>query len=246
MSWEVTPKGGYITRLSHNGIDLLFPDTVINGTRRGGAFVTVPQFGPDNPAKKIMLEQHGFARKSDWHVGRVAAAGVSLSHERQRGPYAGLCTSLSYRFNRAPNDKTAFYAGLTLYNDSNKIMRISPGFHPYIDISRLGEDRLEETQRELADSPTVPASQATLVVSDDSEVHIETRGFERMTWWTDMLGKYVCIEPSLAGDSFSKHPKDPLDIEILEPGGIREFDVNMTWRPRHKQAFLRNQPSLRR
>lgn len=246
LSWEVSPLGAYLLRLSNDGVDLLAPTRVIQGNKRGGVFAAFPQFGPDERNGVKRLAQHGFGRTSEWRAGRVASANATMTLERLSGPYAGLFASVTYRFNRAPNSHTSFYAGLTLYNDSNKEMRIAPAFHPYIDISRLGEEQIEETQRGLQGSPTVPASSASLKVSDTEEVHIETRGFERMTWWTDALGKYVCIEPSLAGDSFSSEPNEPLEIEVLEPGDTREFDMNMTWRTIRNQAFLRNQRSLRR
>jgi len=246
LSWEATPMGGYLLRLSNDDVDLLYPNQMIKGHNRGGMFTAFPQFGPDERTGVECLAQHGFGRTSEWNIGRVASAGVAMNLERLSGPYAGLCASLSYRFNRAPNSYTTFYTGLTLFNDSNKEMRIAPAFHPYVDISRLGEDQIAETQRDLQDSPTVPATSASIKVSDHEELTIVTKGFERMTWWTDALGKYVCIEPSLAGETFSKHPDRPLECEILEPGDQRIFDMNMTWRTIVDKAFLRNQPSLRR
>ncbi len=246
LSWEVSPHGAYLLRLSNEGTDLLAPTRIIQGKKRGGLFAAFPQFGPDERIGVKHLARHGYGRTSQWNVGRIASANSTMTLERHSGSYAGLCASVTYRFNRAPNDHTSLFAGLTLYNDSNRIMRVAPAFHPYIDISRLGEEQTEETQRGLIDSPTVPTTRASLKVSDNEEVTIETRGFERMTWWTDALGNYVCIEPSLAGDSFSTEPDEPLDIEVLEPGDTREFDMNMTWRAIRTQAFLRNQPSLRR
>lgn len=233
-----------MTKLRANGRALLYTRRTIQGKVRGGLFPCIPQFGPDDRETGSAQAQHGFARDVTWKPGKNRKAGTFLTYACKEGEYAGLDSQVTYRINRSPKNFLSLFAELELHNDSDKNMRIAPAFHPYFNVADLPKDQIMGIQEDLAVAETVPASSASMQVARGMEVHVKTRGFERLTWWTDALGKYVCIEPSLAGPSFSTRPHEPSEAEILRPGDIRSFAMDITWQPTDTTQMVRNQPTL--
>jgi glucose-6-phosphate 1-epimerase len=243
-TWEVDPKGAYLTKLATPEMPLLFERTVLDGKIRGGLFPMVPQMGPDNRAWQPM-PQHGYGRETQWETGHTTLAKAVLYHSQTSGPYTGLELTNVYRINRAPNRYPSLFAHLTLFNDSSREMRVAPGFHPYFDISGLAPERIREVQKDLSEAQTVPVNNARIEVAPGVEAHVETVGFEKMTFWTDGKGPYVCVEPSLAGPSFANRPYEPTDAEILGPGEVAEYSFSISWRTIKEVAMLHSQSTLR-
>lgn len=240
INWQLSPKGAYLLTLSDavTGEELLFPDRQIaNGKRRGGSFATIPQFGNDLRDVESPQLPHGYGRITDWKPTRVEPHKVVFTHlQTGDGEYKGLGSVVMYELELG-RISTKLVVALTLFNDSELVMCASPAMHPYIDLTRLDEDELVETQRELEVAQTVPAKEAAIDVGGGLEVVVASEGFGKMTWWAEpSSGAFVCIEPSVSGASFSRKPFVPTDAEILEPGESRDYRMSLTWRPAKHRA----------
>lgn len=239
VSWQLSPLGAYILTLSDAGTNLLFPDRVIaSGKRRGGNFPAVPQFGDDKRRTSTPQPSHGYGRVELWSPTRVDPHKVVFSHEQtEEGEYQGLCSLVSYELVLG-KISTKLEASLILQNESDTVKRIAPAMHPYIDLSGLSPEKLEETQSGLTIAQTVPAKKAVIDVAPGRELMIEVDGFERITWWVEPeTGEFVCMEPSLAGTSFSKKSHKPKDSELLGPGESRQYTMSLMWRPTKQRAL---------
>ena len=221
----VDPMGAWLTNLSDDNGDILYPKRTLKGADgankdRGGLFVCVPNFGPGGASG---LAQHGFARTQEWEIIDKTESSILLKLLPTEGKYTDVSFVVSYQL----NDRILI-ATLDIANDSSQEVRVAPAFHPYFatqesevkingevqNLSELHEAVFEEgKQQELA-----TAGRVFLLESKDLT-----------TWakWTDELGPYVCVEPSLAGFSFLNNT--PAPVEVLKPDEAKSFTFTMAW-----------------
>ena len=235
FTWRASCLGAYVLQFGKkDGTQLLLEDrTMPGGSRRGGVFAACPVFGPDARSHEPQ-PQHGYLRLS-MCTAALDTHSVEFQHTQDSGLYAGLITHVRYEFNSgvASGSATAqtLHAEITVLNRSNRTLRIAPALHPYIDLSSLDAAAIQGLKRDLQHAPTISASEITKDIGGGREVVVGMSGFQRLTMWSgDDDLPYVCIEPSLAGDSCSKRPYDPDEIEMLEPDDSREMDMSITWR----------------
>jgi galactose mutarotase-like enzyme len=222
----VDPMGAWLTNLSDDNGDILYPKRAFqtsDGTKkdRGGLFVCLPNFGPGGSSS---LAQHGFGRTQAWDVLDKTEASILLKLQSPEGEYAALNAVLSYQLN-----DHLLMAALDLTNDGDHDLRIAPAFHPYF---ATGEGAVkvngeEQSLDELADTVFVEGEEQEIDV-DGRVINCESQQLGTWAKWTDQLGPYMCVEPTLAGYSFLNDTPKP--IELLKPGETRTFSLTLTWR----------------
>lgn len=222
----VDPMGAWLTNLSDDKGDILYPKRTLQAADgsskdRGGLFVCLPNFGPGGNSG---LAQHGFARAVEWKVLDKTEASILLKMADQtEGEYKGIRAILSYQLN-----DQLLMAALDVSNDGDTDMRIAPAFHPYFATNEEQAKINGEEQKldELAEAMFVEGNKQVIDVAGKA---IECESPQLNTWakWTDQLGPYVCLEPSLAGFSFLNDT--PAPIEMLKPGETKSFTFTMIW-----------------
>lgn len=220
--FEVDPNGGYLNSLP----GILYPRQIIGEKSRGGSHVCLPNFGPDSSGR---LAQHGFGRTSRWEViaddsdddEAVRVVELKLDTTDIPDDYEGLEARLQYWC--GPDHLSMI---LTVLNSSESAMRVAPAFHPYfmadkpvmlngelVDLSSYSEARFmdrEEHKLQLG----------------NRQLTLSSRTLNRWALWTDQLGEYFCVEPTLAGPSFDGEPDEE---ELVDPGRIRRYDFTIAW-----------------
>jgi galactose mutarotase-like enzyme len=222
----VDPKGAYLTNLSDENGDLFYPRrnlTAPDGSvkLRGGCHVCLPNFGPGGTSGQ---SQHGFGRTNMWEVTDKTENGIILTLAAGVGEYKDLATVLTYQL--ADN---MILMGCEVSNNGEAPLRVAPGFHPYFSLT--GESEIEiDGQKELLGD----LAEAQFTEGDHHELKTAARTFTMSStnlpvWakWTDQLGKYVCMEPTLGGFTFLKEAPNP--AEILQPGESKTYKVSITW-----------------
>jgi len=222
----VDPMGAWLTNLSDDDGDILYPKRAFqapDGTKkdRGGLFVCLPNFGPGGSSG---LAQHGFGRTQAWNVLDKTEASILLKLQPPEGEYAALNAILSYQLN-----DQLLMAALDLTNDGDRDLRIAPAFHPYFAtgegvVKVNGEEQILD---ELADTVFVEGEKQDIEI-DGRMISCESAQLTTWAKWTDQLGPYMCVEPTLAGYSFLNDASQP--IELLKPGETRAFNLTLTWR----------------
>lgn len=232
---QFSANGASLLKLAAGDVDLIFPDRVTtSGKRRGGSFFAIPQFGIDNRPVDVQQPQHGYGRVEVWSPTNVGPNRVVMTHVQETGEYAGLCSIVRYELT-AGIALTRLAASLRLYNDTeldNNPMVVSPAAHPYISLDALADDVVADIQHATEVAHTVPARQVTVDVAPGRELVVDTVNLPWLTFWSEsMSGKFLCVEPSVAGAAFSRDGFKPTDEQILEPGETREYSMSLTWRP---------------
>jgi len=221
----VDPLGAWMTNLSDENGDILYPKRSIKvasgeAKDRGGLFVCAPNFGSGG---KSGLGQHGFARTQEWEVIDKTETSVLLKLMPHEGDYKDVSLVVSYQL----NDKVLIVT-LDVANDSDSEVRLAPAFHPYF-ATQEGEVKINGEKQDLAELHDV-------IFIDGEKQYLETAGRklsleskELASWavWTDELGPYVCLEPSLAGFSFLN--EIPAANELLWPGETKTAVVAISW-----------------
>lgn len=223
----VDPIGAWLTNVSDDDGDVLFPARLlkaIDGTqkKRGGMHVCLPNFGPGGTSS---LEQHGFGRTSTWEVEDQSTDSVTLTLKKDSGNYAGLEAVLTYAAGERQLTTT-----LTVTNSGANNLRIAPGFHPYF-TARGGHDAIrinDEKQKldELGETTFIMGERQSLAILGR---HITLTSKELTAWavWTDLLGSYVCVEPTLEGYAFLK--SQPSEREMLRPNSTKTYSFTIDW-----------------
>jgi glucose-6-phosphate 1-epimerase len=221
----VDPMGAWLTNLSDDNGDILYPKRTLqapDGTskERGGLCVCLPNFGPGGSSD---LAQHGFGRTQEWEVLDKTEASILLKLKSPEGEYAALNAVLSYQLN-----DQLLMAALDVTNDGDHDLRIAPAFHPYFAVKEGGVriNGEEQNLNDLAEAIFVEAEQQE-VETGNRTISCDSSQLPVWAKWTDQLGQYVCVEPSLAGFSFLNDT--PAPVEILKPGETKMFSLTMTW-----------------
>lgn len=221
----ISIDGAWLTNLSDDNGDILFPKrkiALVDGSDkvRGGMHVCLPNFGPGGESG---LPQHGFGREMEWMVVARDDAMVALELAKGRGDYQGLWSQLTYRLEEA-----SLSMQLQVKNNSETPLRLAPAFHPYFMTygSEVALDGQVQDLNELGEAQFINDGSHELQV-ESRKVIISSEGLPTWAVWTDQLGHYVCVEPSLDGFSFNEH--EPLDSEMLAPGQARGFSCTIGW-----------------
>ncbi|HEY5695732.1 MAG TPA: hypothetical protein VIQ80_02765 [Candidatus Saccharimonadales bacterium] len=223
----IDPRGAWLTNLSDDSGDIMFPKRNLvaedGSTRqRGGCHVCLPNFGPGGESA---LPQHGFGRVADWELADKTESSVLLTLRKGEGNYSDMESVVAYQLG-----DNRLVMTLEVVNNGQADVRVAPAFHPYfalhdeqdvtIDGAKESLNTLEETQFvEGGTTHTLEASGRKLTLTSP----------ELQTWaeWTDRLGDYVCVEPTLGGYMFLKN--EPTKQEILQPGESKTYSFTVSW-----------------
>lgn len=221
----VDPMGAWLTNLSDEQGDILYPKRTLEGKVRGGVFACLPNFGAGGGSG---LAQHGFGRTTEWEVLDKTETSILLKLAQPEGDYSALRAILSYQLH-----DQLLMAALDLSNDGEQPLRVAPAFHPYFAtgggaVKVDGEDQVLD---ELAEVVFAEGTQHELGLTDRT-ITCEASNMSVWATWTDQLGPYVCLEPSMAGFSFLNDTPKP--EELLQPGETKTFTVTMVWRENEK------------
>lgn len=224
----VSIDGGWLTNLSDDNGDVLFPKRLLTAPdgskkQRGGCHVCLPNFGPGGMSDQV---QHGFGRHMIWSVARQTQSSITLELPNGDDEYQDLSSQLTYSLTDSSITMT-----LKVTNNGVDEMRIAPGFHPYfattdgegqvsIDDQRTDIQDLEDTLFYEGDSKQLMLQKRTLTINSD----------DLTTWaaWSDQLGNYVCLEPTYAGYAFENDDEAP-DDQILQPSESRIYSTSIQW-----------------
>lgn len=221
----VSLQGGWLTNLSDEYGDVLYPKrTLVAGDgrkkERGGSHVCLPNFGPGGSSGQL---QHGFGRVSSWDIADQAESHVTLLLPAGQGEYEPLRSTLRYALNGQSCSMT-----LTVANAGSVPLRIAPAFHPYLMAGSAGslavDDVVYKTD-ELAEMQLVDHVQK--IKLGRRTFTVSTEGLSRWALWTDQLGQYVCVEPTMDGYAFMSD--EPQPTELLRPGEQRMFSYCLAW-----------------
>lgn len=219
----VDPLGAWMTNLSDDNGDILYPKRsfkVGDTTKvRGGMCICAPNFGPGGSSGQ---PQHGFTRTVAWEVIDKTENSVLLKLVGD-GEYKDVSFVVSYQLG-----DHLLMATLEIANDSSQSVRVAPAFHPYFPtheqpVAVNGEkqslDELDEAVFEEGNKQQIETA--------DRQITCESPQLTTWAKWTDQLGPYVCVEPTLAGFSFLNDT--PAPEEIIKPGETKIFSFTMVW-----------------
>ncbi len=200
----VDPSGAWLTNLSDENGDILFPRRKLNTPEgiakiRGGCHVCVPNFGPGGESGQ---PQHGYGREKEWKIGDQMDDSVLLTLGHGEGDYAEVKAEVSYQLS-----ERALVVTLELTNNGQETVEVAPAFHPYFALNAGEENvKIDGETRELdsfLDTEFITGEKHTLETAARS---LTLRSQEFSTWalWTDRLGAYVCVEPTHSGYAFAE------------------------------------------
>lgn len=222
----IDPKGAWLTNLSDTDGDVLFPRRTLgdNGAKklRGGSHVCMPNFGPGGSSG---LDQHGFGRMLPWNIIDRTESSLLLSLDSGEGDYVDMAALMTYQL-----ADRALLVTLELTNNSDDELRVAPGFHPYLLASVEGSVIVDDTTYktdELGEVVFIEGNEHELVTSAGT-FHMRSDELTQWALWTDRLGQYVCLEPTLAGFSF-RDSAAPSAKEILPPGASCQYGFSLAW-----------------
>lgn len=224
----IDPRGAWVTNLSDEYGDVLFPKRTLesdDGSKkiRGGCHVCLPNFGPGGGTN---LSQHGFGRMALWEITKTTATSVTLRLTRGRDEYESLYSELVYTI-----DGNTLLMTLSVANNGITPLRVAPGFHPYFMAAR-NEDPIEidgvaVSLFEINEAQFVTDNKNHAV--DANKTHYSLIADNLPTWatWTDGLGSYVCVEPTVGGFTFLN--ARPTVEEQLMPDETKEYALRVAW-----------------
>lgn len=222
----VDPQGGYLTNLSDDNGDILFPKrnlTASDGSvkLRGGCHICLPNFGPGGNSGQ---PQHGFGRSSLWEVTDKTENSVLLTLAEGVDEYSALATVITYQLADAMLMMTC-----EVTNNGTVPLRVAPAFHPYFSLTGEKEVEIDDEKvllDDLSEATFMEGGEHTLKTAN-RRFHLISSSLQFWAKWTDRLGKYVCVEPSLGGFTFLNDTPKP--EEMLPAGESKTYSVSVTW-----------------
>lgn len=217
----IDPNGGYIEEYSMHGEPILFA-AEIRGKRRA-THVCVPNFGPDASGQ---WEQHGFGRKVHWQIALVEEDKMRLKYLVGEGRYAGLDCELEYAL--AEDHLTM---KLACHNNGENALWLAPGFHPYFVVPEgVNEVRFDEQRYcidNLAGSEYIATDTSTHTIGlGHRTVRMTSENLKTVVLWSEEPSRFVCVEPTLNGNSFFDHTTPP-GQELLAPGETKDYSFSL-------------------
>lgn len=222
----IDPAGAWVAELSVDNQAIFYPKTdLVNDAgevkTRGGMHICLPNFGPGGDSG---LPQHGFGRVLEWRVLSQAETNVRLVLEAPEGLYETLQAELSYEL-----AENGLASRLSVQNTGTEALRLAPAFHPYFSLDPAEtEIDLNGQKYQLAALAGTEFAEAESFdfTSDNRKLKLEQQGLPIWAIWTDQLGDYVCVEPTLGGYRFLEAPKDD---EMLAPGETKTYVFTISW-----------------
>jgi len=224
----IDQQGGWLTNLADNRGDILFPKRdfeLENGQlkQRGGCHVCLPNFGPAGSQDQ---PQHGFGREVQWNIEDVGDNYALLTLPEGPGKYKGLSSHLTYMLNEASLELTLEVTNTS----SNDELWVAPGFHPYFYLPGDETEAVINGENvalsELMETKFTTSNVQSLMTMH-REITLKSEGLPIWAQWTDRLGSYVCIEPTLGGYAFLKETPDT--SELLAPGEQKQYRLTIAW-----------------
>lgn len=222
----VLREGAWLLNLADKYGDILFPkqwiETESGKKARGGSHVCLPNFGPGGTSG---LAQHGFGRISGWDVAERGVSSVTLALNGGTQQYSSLQSRLTYTLKENSLTMT-----LKLTNNGGDSLRVAPGFHPYFALA------LDEQQVTVDDERynLSELSGTVFLQGETKQLKTQLRALSLTadnltTWalWTDNLGRYACLEPTFAGNSFIDDTPD--ENELLRVGLSKSYKLQISW-----------------
>ena len=219
--FTIDSQGAYITSLEAlDGTPILYQRRQVEGKFRGGCHVCLPQFGPDI---NDQLDQHGYARTSKWKVIQSTPSTAELTLDHGPGQYQNLEAKLRYQAS-----SKSFSMKLSLINNGDKDLRVSPAFHPYFAISgKIMLDGIEIDTTQYAGTEYIDGAEHELV-SGDLKLRLKSNDMNIWALWTNSAKEYFCVEPSLNGQTFATNDPVP-DNEILSASQTKSYEFTISW-----------------
>lgn len=222
----IDPRGAWITNLSDDRGDILFPKRNLkapDGTMkiRGGCHVCLPNFGPGGNSGQ---PQHGFGRIMDWEIIEQTDSRIVMQLASGGEGYEDLRSTLRYDLHDA-----SITMELEVTNAGEEELHVAPAFHPYFAVlggSRVIIDDEEQSIEELAQTLFVSGVTQRLQLPN-REVSLSSKQLSLWAKWTDRLGAYVCVEPTAGGYTFLKEMPDESELLGLEQ--TRKYSLVITW-----------------
>lgn len=222
----IDPIGAWITNMSDDYGDILFPKRSLKTAEgevkvRGGCHVCLPNFGPGGASGQ---PQHGFGRELQWKLRGQTNNSVTLELMKGRGEYESLSSELTYTLG-----DTSLRLMLEVINHGKEDLRVAPAFHPYFAL--LGDTSVIVNDEDVS---LEDLSEALFETADSMQLRTSSRAIRLKSlslpvWakWTDQLGSYLCIEPTVDGFTFLRGTPSP--EEMLAPGQHKTYSLEIAW-----------------
>jgi D-hexose-6-phosphate mutarotase len=222
----IDPLGAWVTNLSDDRGDILFPKRSLKSDEgatklRGGCHVCLPNFGPGGRSGQ---PQHGFGRELEWEMRERTDSSAVLALDGGRDGYEALSSLLSYQV-----ADMSLSLRLEIMNNGSRDLRIAPAFHPYFALLGSSTTAVNDEEQDLDDLNEAVFETADVMRVTTSSRNITLRSQQLPVWakWTDQLGSYVCIEPTVGGFTFLEEV--PTHEERLTPGERKIYSLEIAW-----------------
>lgn len=206
---EVDLSGGFLKTVydADNQPFIFFPQQLVDGKQRGGSHVCLPNFGPDSSDR---FAQHGYGRLSQWEAVEMRDSRVVLDLiPEDQAEYSKLKSTITYEI----VDDSTLYLSLESLNNGDLPLRYAPALHPYFSISgSVSLDGEKIDPQNYLEAQFIEGAMHNLQ-SNLGEVNLESNS-DVWAVWSGHPDKYLCIEPSLAGNAFLDGENTP----VIEPG----------------------------
>lgn len=196
-------KGGFIDRLTYKEEDVFFKRDKLdyNGTlkSRGGCHVCLPQFGSGG---EFDLPSHGFGREVDWVVLDISRGRILLEAMIPCGKYEKLGARLEYEI-----IENRFISTLVVINNGDEDLPIAPGFHPYFNLADEDFVILDGEKLDVKDpkyKETDYIENPKILELNGFKIEMDNMNLPVHALWTDLKGRYFCIEPTYNSTCFEK------------------------------------------
>lgn len=220
----IDPQGGYLTNLSDEAGDIIFPKRTIKNAAgeqkiRGGCHVCLPNFGPGGESN---LPQHGFGRDMSWEVTDSTDNSVLLTLKNGRDGYEDLESVVTYQLS-----DTRLLITLEIINNGKKPLRVAPAFHPYFYVAGDEATIDGKTEQKHAFADTVfEKGEGRTLTQGSRTITVSSENLPVWALWTDELGQYFCVEPTVNGYAFLSPQKDD---ESLAPEASKTYKTIISW-----------------
>lgn len=223
----IDTKGAWATSLRDGDGDVLFPRTTLEDGSgetklRGGCHVCVPQFGPARD--ELGLAQHGFGRDSLWTLQDSTASTLVFNLSPTHEDYHDLQIVLTYTLG-----ERSLAMELSLHNDGMSELRVAPAFHPYFATNRTATICLDDETLAVEDYQDTKFSKGSRKALEINKRTMTLSSDELNTWaiWSDRLGEYFCVEPTLGGNRFLI--ETPEEDELLPSNDHASYSFTISW-----------------
>lgn len=218
-------EGGWLLSLADENGDVLYPRRMLTAAdgaekARGGLHACLPNFGPGGHSGQ---PQHGYGREMNWELTDQTESSILMKLASGRDGYEAMSAELSYQLG-----EHVLVTILELTNAGKEALRVAPAFHPYF-ATGGGEVKLDGEPQ-----PLEALSEAQMFTGEKHDLQLgartlkcESEGLPVWAKWTDRLGDYVCVEPSVGGFTFVN--EDPSDEETLQPGETKAYVFKLAW-----------------